>query len=236
MLANGGPFVALADGGTSDPGAIGIHVCALTSTGAAYCWGCNDLGQIGDGTNTDHGVPTAVVGPGGGPALPFASLSTAIGHTCGRTTGSTIYCWGADNVGQLGNGIPRNDTNTPSLVMLGAPTITGVTLGSSTISIDGSTTYDAALFNPGSTLTNVVLQGYILQGATNRAAGGANVNCSGTLDGILPSGGCTASWHVIVSNSNGGSGTLVPGPATFQLDLIQGTTILDSETASITLQ
>ena len=93
----------------SDPGAIGIHVCALTGTGAAYCWGRNDVGQIGDGTNTDHGIPTAVTGPGGGRALQFASLSTGHRAHLRPHDRQHLYCWGFDNVGQLGNGIPRND-------------------------------------------------------------------------------------------------------------------------------
>jgi hypothetical protein len=145
-----------------------------------------------------------------------------------------IYCWGANNSGQLGS--DGLNQSTPTLVSFGGPSITGLSLGSSTIAIESGTTYDVTLFNPGDTRSVVVLQGYVLQGATNRGAGGVNVNCSGTFDGILPPGSCTSSWTFSASNSGGGSGTLVPGPATFQLDLVEGTTILDSETVAITLQ
>jgi len=31
--------------------------------GAAYCWGYNGLGQVGDGTTIDRHVPTAVAFP-----------------------------------------------------------------------------------------------------------------------------------------------------------------------------
>ena len=232
--ASGGPFAALGAGSTPDPSLIGTHACALTGTGAAYCWGWNASGQGGDGTTTDHSTPTAVTGPGGGAALTFASLSTGFAHTCGRTTGDAIYCWGANNSGQLGNG--NGNQSTPTLALLGAPSITSVVLGSNTIAIEGGTTYDATLFNPGSTRTGVVLQGYIIQGTTNRAAGGSIIACSGPFDGILPPGSCITSLAVSVSNSNTGSGTLVAGPATLQLDLYVGAVVVDSETVPITLQ
>jgi len=39
------------------------HSCAVTFGNAAYCWGFNHLGQLGDGTRTDHATPARVVGP-----------------------------------------------------------------------------------------------------------------------------------------------------------------------------
>jgi alpha-tubulin suppressor-like RCC1 family protein len=43
--------------------AAGIeHACAITTQGAAYCWGFNSRGEVGDGTVMLRAVPTAVTG------------------------------------------------------------------------------------------------------------------------------------------------------------------------------
>ena len=81
------------------------HACALTAEGAAYCWGKNTNGQLGDSTDTDRPEPTAVSG-----GLHFKSISAGGTHTCGISTDHIPYCWGDNEHGQLGNGtrVPAN--------------------------------------------------------------------------------------------------------------------------------
>jgi hypothetical protein len=105
------------------------------------------------------------------------------------------------------------------------------------VAIDGSstTTFTATLGNQGVSLTSVTLQGWINQGTARRAVGAAvNVNC-GSGAGVLPTGSFPATGPITASNTSTGSGTLVSGAATFELDLIENGVVLDTKTAAVTL-
>jgi alpha-tubulin suppressor-like RCC1 family protein len=54
-------FAALSAG--TGNGVSTTHTCGVTASGAAYCWGANREGQLGDGTHTERLVPTAVGAP-----------------------------------------------------------------------------------------------------------------------------------------------------------------------------
>lgn len=75
------------------------HDCALTAAGAAYCWGANYSGQLGDGTTTRRSAPTAVVG-----GHRFIALAAGGAVTCGLDADSLAWCWGWNDLGQLGGG------------------------------------------------------------------------------------------------------------------------------------
>src|SRR2546425_124787 len=98
--------------------ASGLHTCGLTIvTGAAYCWGANGSGQLGDGTMTNRSSPVLVQAPAG---VSFAAVTGGDLHTCGLATGlsAAAYCWGGNGSGQLGDGTM---TNRSSPVLVQAP-------------------------------------------------------------------------------------------------------------------
>lgn len=79
------------------------HMCGLSSAGAAYCWGYNAYGQLGNGTFARATTPTAVQTGG----RIFTSLvagdgNTIFGHSCASEPDGSLYCWGANSDGQLG--------------------------------------------------------------------------------------------------------------------------------------
>ncbi len=105
------PVVVLG-GLTLETLAVGYHhACGLDSGGAAYCWGLNGAGTLGDGTTTDRPTPTAVAG-----GLVFKQLSANESHTCGITATGAAYCWGGNGFGQLGVAWPVFQSVTPIAV------------------------------------------------------------------------------------------------------------------------
>lgn len=76
------------------------HVCAVTTGGAAYCWGKGTDGQLGNGSWINSNLPVLVSGFGSG----MADISAGALHTCGLTTGGAVWCWGYGEEGYLGNG------------------------------------------------------------------------------------------------------------------------------------
>jgi alpha-tubulin suppressor-like RCC1 family protein len=73
--------------------------CTLGPLGAAYCWGANFYGQLGNGSTADNATPQLVSG-----GHQFSQLVAGRYHACGITTTQDAYCWGWDYTGQLGAG------------------------------------------------------------------------------------------------------------------------------------
>jgi alpha-tubulin suppressor-like RCC1 family protein len=92
------------------------HTCGVTTDHRVYCWGHNFLGQLGDGTRTDHLLPAEVLG-----GLRFRNVSVGLDYTCGVTTGDRAYCWGYGGSGKLGDGTNSFIRPEPTAVAGGHP-------------------------------------------------------------------------------------------------------------------
>ncbi|HKI56599.1 MAG TPA: hypothetical protein VKB31_05555 [Trueperaceae bacterium] len=83
------------------------HSLALTRGGSVYAWGLNANGQLGDGTTTERDVPVAVSGLSGVVAVSAGGnhyTSPDYGFSLALTAGGSVYAWGSNAYGQLGDG------------------------------------------------------------------------------------------------------------------------------------
>jgi hypothetical protein len=93
----------------------GAHTCALLADGAAYCWGLNDFGQLGDGTTMNREAPQRVRGLEG---LSVSEIRCGDRYTCARTTSGAAYCWGFNGDGGLGTGTTMHSSSPVAVVDL----------------------------------------------------------------------------------------------------------------------
>jgi alpha-tubulin suppressor-like RCC1 family protein len=77
------------------------HSCALLADKTVKCWGANDYGALGNGTNIDSTTPVSVTGINNA-----VSISTAPSYptSCAVLETGRIMCWGYNASGQLGDG------------------------------------------------------------------------------------------------------------------------------------
>ncbi|WP_435827383.1 RCC1-like domain-containing protein [Actinoplanes philippinensis] len=80
----------------------GDHTCALTTAGGLWCWGFDNGGQLGAGTTGDATYSLTALRVGAG--TPWSSVGAGENHSCALRTDNTLWCWGDDSDGALGDG------------------------------------------------------------------------------------------------------------------------------------
>jgi len=73
--------------------------CSSDDTNRVFCWGDNEDGQLGDGTQIEKSTPVEV-----GVFNDFIHIAMGIKHVCVHYDTSKLKCWGDNTKGQLGNG------------------------------------------------------------------------------------------------------------------------------------
>jgi alpha-tubulin suppressor-like RCC1 family protein len=178
--------------------------CAVVS-GAAYCWGSNSGGQIGDNSTTPRSAPTQVYGLTSG----VTEIATSSNNSCAIVNGA-VQCWGNNSSGELGINSTGGSSNIPVQV-------TGLTSGATSVAVGGNFACavvngaalcwgngaNGALGNNAVTPSNVPVQVTgLTSGVTSVVSGGGNtcallstgaVKCwGGGLYGILGYNGTAA--------------------------------------------
>lgn len=131
--------------GVSQITAGGEQRCAVLKDGGTDCWGLNDQLELGLPATTEHAVSPVAV-----PAL-TSKIATQISagtwfspsedHTCARLQDGTVACWGADDAGQLGNGL--HPASADPVLVNGVTTAVQVSAGgehSCAVLLDGTVT------------------------------------------------------------------------------------------------
>ena len=99
-------------GGVVAISAGGGHTLAMMTDGSVKAWGCNCLGQVGDGSTVDRDLPVDVKGL----TSSASAITAGDGHSCALTVEGGVLCWG-DSGGKLGNAtINANFSVTPVTV------------------------------------------------------------------------------------------------------------------------
>jgi hypothetical protein len=90
----------------------------ITRQAGLYCWGDNTFGQLGSSTNIS--TPTPPAGPVSLSGT-VAQLAAGTAHTCALLTDHSLYCWGNNGKGQIGEGTATGTFTSPTKVTTNAP-------------------------------------------------------------------------------------------------------------------
>ena len=84
------------------------HSVAINTDGSLWAWGYNGLGQLGNGTTSNNNTLPIKIGTNNN----WASVSGGSYYTVAIKTDGSLWAWGYNAYGQLGNGTNSN-TSTP---------------------------------------------------------------------------------------------------------------------------
>ncbi len=139
-----------------------LHSVALMNNGTVWAWGWNGNGQIGNGTIVDAHMPSQVVGAGGSGTLnDVSSVACGNAHTVAMKTDNTVWAWGWNGYGQLGDNSSINknypvqaldSAGTGNLSSIGA--ITAGYGSTASLSTDGNSVWNWGMNNYGQLGTN----------------------------------------------------------------------------------
>ena len=99
--------------------------CILREEGSVACWGKNDVGQLGSGKVMHSAFAVPVVVSSAGKLEPLSDvvqLSAGASFACAVKDDGSVWCWGANDSGQLGK---STETLASSFTALAVPKVTG---------------------------------------------------------------------------------------------------------------
>ncbi|CAM3098780.1 right-handed parallel beta-helix repeat-containing protein [Rariglobus hedericola] len=117
------------------------HATAVKTDGTVWGWGLNTNGQVGDGTTVQRNQPVQVL-TASAPLTNAVMVAAGASHSAALKTDGTVWTWGANNYGQLGDGTTTNRTRAAQVATVSGP-LTGI------IEISAGAHHTVALKNDG---------------------------------------------------------------------------------------
>ena len=189
------------------------HSLAIDQNGAAWAWGWNTDGQLGDGTTSDQPTPTRVSPPAGqdkaGSGLAAARASAGRNHSLAIGQDGNAYAWGDNQYGQLGIEQSLTESSTPAPVAFNPILlITGVSFDQTGVDTlqqnsDGSVTLATPAHNPGQ--ADVIVDWTL--GGTSQP----QTHLTYTYEGMLPRAGSSGTMILLAAGMLAAAGAAAAG-------------------------
>jgi alpha-tubulin suppressor-like RCC1 family protein len=109
------PVRVLAIGNSAAQVAVSGNACVRKLDGTLWCWGSNFAGYLGDGTETRRPTPVQITSVGN----TVADVGVGPNHTCVLKLDNSVWCWGHNLQGQLGNGTDVKSLTAVEVTALG---------------------------------------------------------------------------------------------------------------------
>lgn len=108
------------------------YTMAIKSSGTLFGWGLNDRGQLGDSTAVSKSTPTQETTAASNWAIIAASIqfnAAGLNHTAAIKRDGSLFAWGDNSFGQVGDGTSGNQRSAPTQEILAATNWVAVAAG-----------------------------------------------------------------------------------------------------------
>ncbi len=175
------------------------HSIAVKANGKVFSWGSNAYGQLGNGNNSSANTPQEITTSGALIGKFVTTVSSGNSHSLALASDGTVYAWGQNNYGQLGNGNTGTNSNVPVAV-----STSGVLSGKIIVAIAAGYGFSLALASDGTVYAwgqnNYGQLGYSNTGTDSNIP--VAVTTTGSLSGKTVAAIDCGNYHVIVRASD----------------------------------
>jgi alpha-tubulin suppressor-like RCC1 family protein len=108
------------------------HTCAIKQDSSLWCWGSNEDGQLGDGSDEDKNTPVKIIESG------VVDVALGYNHTCAIKKDGSLWCWGNNEYGQIGDGTNKDKKSPVKIIESGVVSVAAGGAHTCAIKTDGS--------------------------------------------------------------------------------------------------